>query len=104
MEPGEHLGDTARREAREELGIEAVFADPSGGPSFVTVTRTRGVDAGHTDVSMWFLLRGDRSMTLLLDRSELREARWWSRAELAAADPGRFDPHLGRFVAKQSTQ
>jgi hypothetical protein len=26
--------------------------------------------------------------------------RWWATAELRAADPSRFDPHLLRFVGK----
>jgi 8-oxo-dGTP diphosphatase len=102
VEPGEHPTDTARREALEELGIDAVLVEPSGRPSFITVTRTAGIDAGHTDVSLWFLLLGRRGMSLTIDGTEFNEARWWSSAEVQAADPKSFDPHYSRFVEKVS--
>ncbi len=102
VEPGEHPTDTARREAHEELGIDSVLVEPSGRPSFVTVTRTGGIDAGHTDVSLWFLLVGHRHMRLRIDVREFNEARWWSSTDLQAADPKGFDPHYLRFVEKVS--
>jgi ADP-ribose pyrophosphatase YjhB (NUDIX family) len=102
VEPGEHPARTAGREAQEELGINSDASDEQ--PAFLTVTRTVGIDAGHTDVSLWFLLAGHRGQPLTLDRSEFREARWWSPAEVDAADPTRFDPHLLRFVAKLSSR
>ena len=58
VEPDEHPADTARREAQEELGV--VVADVEERPVFVTVTETVGIDAGHTDVSLWFLIKGRR--------------------------------------------
>jgi len=102
VEPGEHPGVTACREAREELGIDPVLVDPSGRPSFVTVTRTGGLDAGHTDVSLWFLLLGRRDMDLEIDVTEFSHVRWWSPADVRAADPKGFDPHYLRFVEKIS--
>lgn len=101
VEPDEHPVSTARREAQEELGI-----DPDGDgfeerPAFLTVTRTVGIDAGHTDVSLWFVVKVDREQPLSLDHNEFREARWWSPAEVRAADASRFDPHLPRFVSKR---
>jgi 8-oxo-dGTP diphosphatase len=102
VEPGEHPTDTARREAHEELGIDPVLIDPSGRPSFVTVTRTGGVDAGHIDVSLWYLLVGHRDMNLVIDETEFNEARWWSPADVHAADPKGFDPHYLRFLDKVS--
>lgn len=48
VEPDEHPADTARREAREELGIEARFMPGCAQPSFLTVTVTVGMDAGHS--------------------------------------------------------
>src|ERR1700722_4343735 len=66
VEPGEHPTDAARREAHEELGIDPMFAEPSGRPSFVTVTRTGGLDAGHIDVSLWFLLIGRLGLDLTI--------------------------------------
>jgi ADP-ribose pyrophosphatase YjhB (NUDIX family) len=96
VEPDEHPADTAGRELAEELGIAWVAARPT----FLTVTRTVGLDAGHTDVSLWFIAPISRDTELAPDATEFAEVRWWARAELAHADPDRFDPHLGRFLAK----
>ena len=98
VEPDEHPAQTARREAQEELAI--VGADVDERPAFVTVTQTVGIDAGHTDVSLWFVLTGRRDQRLTPDRNEFRDVRWWLPADLQAADPGRFDPHFRRFYAK----
>lgn len=98
VEPDEHPAETARREAHEELGVEGEGLAEA--PTFLTVTRTVGIDSGHVDVSLWFTLALGRSRALVPDKGEFRAVRWWSAAELAAADPARFDPHLGRFVAK----
>src|ERR1700734_1457421 len=97
LEPGEHPTDAARREAHEELGIDPIFAEPSGYPSFLTMTRTGGLDPGHTDVSLWFLLVGRRDMDLTIDLNKFNEARWWSQADVKAANPAAFDPHFLRF-------
>ena len=96
VEPGEHPADTARRELAEELGVAGAAARPA----FLTVTRTVGVDAGHTDVSLWFTAALGRDAALTPDAAEFAGVRWWTRAEIDAADPGAFDPHLGRFLAK----
>jgi 8-oxo-dGTP diphosphatase len=98
VEPDEHPAETASREAEEELGI--VGADVDELPAFVTVTQTVGIDAGHTDVSLWFLANYRRDHPLSPDRNEFRAVRWWTRADLRHADPGRFDLHLTRFCAK----
>ena len=98
LEPDEHPADAADREAREELGIEPMFAVSSRRPFFVTVTRTVGQD--HVDVSLWFLLVGRRGMTLRPDWREFSEVRWWTPAQLQADESGRFDPHYRRFLTK----
>jgi hypothetical protein len=59
-----------------------------------------GLDHGHTDVSLWFLLIGQRGMPLTTDPAEFSEARWWSPEQIEAADSGTFDPHFPRFVTK----
>lgn len=102
VEPGEHPTDAARREAHEELGIDPMLAEPSGRPSFVTVTRTGGLDARHVDVSLWFLLIGRLGMDLTIDLTEFNEARWWSQTDVRAANPESFDPQYLRFVEKVS--
>jgi 8-oxo-dGTP pyrophosphatase MutT (NUDIX family) len=101
VEPGEDPAGTARREAREELGIEARFSSVTGDrPAFLTVTLTVSVTEPHTDVSLWYVLGCSQSDELTPDRREFRGIRWWTRAEIAAADHRRFDPHLGRMLAK----
>ena len=101
VEPGEDPADAAQREAVEELGVSAPFVDPRRSPTFITVTRTVGrPEDRHVDVSLWYVLCGSRDDALTIDERELAGARWWKQGELAAADPGRFDPHLGRLVAK----
>ncbi|GAA0796825.1 NUDIX domain-containing protein [Spirilliplanes yamanashiensis] len=95
--PGEHPADTAEREAAEEFGLTVTATSPL----FLTVTRTVGLDSGHTDVSLWFPVPVLRSLPITPpEHGEFRSVRWWSRAELAAADPALFDPHLHRFTAK----
>lgn len=112
VEPGEDPADCARREATEELGIEADFRIGGEVPFFVTVNRTMdvaGPDASaadraahrpHTDVSLWYVLSGRRDLSMVLDEREFAGGRWWRAAELESADPRLFDPGLGRFLAK----
>jgi 8-oxo-dGTP diphosphatase len=100
VEADEHPAQTAEREAKEELGLSVDGNAAGAQPVFLTVTRTVGIDAGHTDVSLWFLLYSRRGQPLTLDHGEFHQARWWSLAELKAADAARFDPHLVRFLAK----
>lgn len=97
VEPDEDPASTARREAQEELGIVEGVGDR---PAFLTVTRTVGLDSGHTDVSLWFVVEAYREQPLTVDHSEFREARWWTPAEVRAADAARFDPHFTRFITK----
>jgi 8-oxo-dGTP diphosphatase len=87
---------TARREIQEELGLGD--AGLSRSPIFLTITRTVGPDS-HTDVSLWYILACTGHEKLRPDTGEFHAVRWWTRDELAAADPGRFDPHFFRFLA-----
>lgn len=99
VEVDEHPLVAARRVCREELGIEASFADDTA-PHFVTVTTTVGRDMGHVDVSLWFLGEGSRAMKLITDQTEFRTAGWWSLTEVVAAPGTGFDPHFQRFMQK----
>lgn len=99
VEPGEHPRDTALREAKEELSIEAAFL--KDGPIFITITETVGKTAGHTDVSLWYLLRGDRSARLDFDDTEFREVRWFHKNDIPL---DRSDQHMPRFLQKLSEQ
>ena len=101
VEPGEHPAATVIREAREELGIEANFSPETGqDPIFLSVTETAGHTDRHTDVSLWFVLSCSTSRRLNPDWREFREARWWTRAEIARASPELFDPHMNRMLGK----
>ena len=95
VEPGEHPRTTALREAREELSIEGEFLNDH--PLFLTITETVGKTAGHTDVSIWYVLRGNRFTELLFDRSEFHSARWFHRDEIPL---DRTDKNMGRFLQK----
>jgi 8-oxo-dGTP diphosphatase len=100
VELDEHPALTARREVHEELGLVADGAALDERPVFLTVTRTVGMDAGHTDVSLWFVLDCGRGQALRPDPGEFHRVRWWTPADVRAADPARFDPHLERFLGK----
>ncbi|MEV0354627.1 NUDIX domain-containing protein [Nocardia sp. NPDC050697] len=99
VEPGEDPGITARREAEEELGLRSGLGAGSV-PLFLTITTTVNVDSGHEDVSLWYVTTAEPGTEFTLDEGEFRGGRWWSRDEIAATDPARFDPHLARFLAK----
>ena len=94
VEPGEDPRATVAREIAEELGLAAEFINPD--PLFVTVTPV-GVGAGHTDVSLWYLLRGDSSRPIEFDRGEFNGVRWFGFDEIPFE---RSDPHMRRFVVK----
>jgi 8-oxo-dGTP diphosphatase len=101
VEPGEHPTATVRREALEELGIEADFSPATGDrPVFVTVTETVPAAGRHTDVSLWYVLTRRMSRPLTPDPVEFREARWWTRSQIARAGPALFDPHMDRMLGK----
>ena len=108
VEPGEDPLRTARREAYEELGFELGPDDAdvaSGMPFFLTVTRTVGPpETQHDDVSLWYAFACSHRWSPQPDPRELAGARWWTRAEVAQAAPQRFDPHLGRALAKLWSQ
>lgn len=95
VEPGEHPRDTVSRECREELGIEACFVRPQ--PVLITCTETVGLTAGHTDVSLWYVLKGDQTQELNFDREEFTSIKWFTDATLPYT---RSDPHMKRFMDK----
>lgn len=104
--PGGHVDvdedprDTVIREAEEELGIRAGFDTKYGDtPLFVTETITKGY-GNHTDVSLWYVIRGDRSNKLTYDAREMGGYKWYSPAEILAMDISFLDPHMHRFIRK----
>lgn len=101
VEPDEDPARTARREAREELGVEADFSLAGERPVFITVTRTvaSAADAGHTDVSLWYVLAGHRELPVTLDPREFSGGRWWSAEEVEAAQAAAARPGAVRVEA-----
>ena len=74
VDPGEHPRATVEREVVEELGVAADWLSPD--PQFLSVTETVGKTAGHTDVSIWYALRGSRAASYDFERAEFRQLRW----------------------------
>ena len=95
VDPGEDPKETVRREAKEELGIEVEFL--SDEPIFLTVTKTVGNIPKHTDVSLWYLLKGDPNQPMDYDLSEFHQIRWFGIDEIPF---GKSDPHMKRFIDK----
>jgi 8-oxo-dGTP diphosphatase len=95
VEQGEHPRATVAREAREELGFAP--AHDIAAPLMITCTTTVGLAAGHTDVSLWYVIDAKRSQTLAYDAQEFNDIKWF---EFQEAPLGRSDPHLERFIRK----
>ena len=95
VEPDEHPQDTASRECLEELGIPADFWCAS--PLFLTPTMTVGLTAGHTDVSLWYVLKGEEGASYLFDQGEFNTIRWFDFNEIPFR---KSDPHMKRFIQK----
>ncbi|MGH8436190.1 MAG: NUDIX domain-containing protein [Pseudomonas sp.] len=95
VEPGEHPRRTVLRELEEELGL--IAPHPVGAPLMLTCTTTVGLTAGHTDVSLWYVLRGDRAQAIRFDEQEFNSVQWFPFAEVPLE---RSDPHMGRFLQK----
>ncbi|MBL4660286.1 MAG: NUDIX domain-containing protein [Alcanivoracaceae bacterium] len=95
IEPNEHPRKAALREAKEELGLDGEFL--RDGPILLTSTETVGKTAGHTDVSIWYALKGQKNFPLDFDTSEFYEVRWFHRNDVPM---DRTDPEMGRFLDK----
>ena len=96
VEPEEDPRSTVVRELREELGLD-IEPDTVGPPVMVTVTSTVGASSGHTDVSLWYAIRGSRESCITFDREEFHTVQWFAFNDVPLQ---RSDPHLGRFLAK----
>lgn len=99
VEADEHPRATVARELREELGLDLI--DPPEAPLMLTVSRTVGISAGHTDVSLWYVIDADRRLALEFDSGEFHTVQWFRRSE---APVDRSDPHLARFLAKLASR
>lgn len=95
VEVGEHPRDTVARELQEELGFAAPHAIAS--PLMVTCTDTVGLTAGHTDVSLWYVVHAQRTQAIAFDNGEFNAVQWFDFSDLPFE---RSDPHLRRFIKK----
>lgn len=95
VEPNEHPKETVKREVREELNIEAEFLFEE--PVFLSVAKTVGNHPVHTDVSIWYLLKGDPSCNYIYDRNEFNQIRWF---EIDKIPFDHSDQHMKRFIQK----
>jgi hypothetical protein len=65
------------------------------------VSAAGGKTVGWNTILDWSVSWSPRSSrAITLDPREFAGGRWWTTAEIAAADPDGFEPHLGRFIAK----
>jgi 8-oxo-dGTP pyrophosphatase MutT (NUDIX family) len=96
VEPGEHPRDTVVREITEELGLR-ISRSSVGAPVMLTSSETVGLTAGHTDISLWYVVRSDRSASLAFDASEFNAVKWFRFSDVPLY---RADPNLGRFLKK----
>jgi len=95
VDPDEDPKETARRECEEELSIKAEFWREE--PLFLTSTVTVGLTAGHTDVTFWYVLKGDSQREYAFDPQEFNAVQWFGLDEIPYA---KADQHLSRFIAK----
>ncbi len=98
IEKDEHPKAAVEREIFEELNITAEFISES--PFFITQTITVGKTAGHTDVSLWYLLLGDSRNKTNYDPEEFNGYKWFEYEEIINNDGKGFDPHMQRFIKK----
>lgn len=96
VEVDEHPRATVVRELYEELGIQ-ISLDDVEPPLMVTCTETVGLTAGHTDVSLWYVVNADMATPITFDASEFNTVRWFKFQDVPLQ---RSDPHLARFLAK----
>ena len=97
-EPNEHPKTTVEREVVEELNTQAEFL--YDGIFFLTQAATVGLTAGHTDVSLWYVLKGDSNTPLQYDLGEFNGYKWFTPEEILDTPIEKLDPHLHRFVNK----
>ena len=99
VDVNEHPRVAAAREMEEELFVQADFMMEE--PLLLTVTDTVNDANSHTDVALWYLVRGDSNVLYTFDEREFYEVRWFSIEEI----PSKMtEPHLSRFVNKYTNR
>ncbi|HEV8052571.1 MAG TPA: NUDIX domain-containing protein [Parachlamydiaceae bacterium] len=95
VDPGEDPREAAVREVREELGLDFEFMSEE--PLLLTVSKTVGNVVEHTDISLWYVFKGDPSVALEFDDKEFHQIRWFGIDEIPFA---KSEPHMKRFLHK----
>jgi len=95
VEKNEHPQHTVTREMQEELFTQATFHIEH--PIFLTVTETVNDSNPHTDVSLWYLVKGDSGINYSYDEREFYNVRWFAIDEIPSEQ---IEPHLCRFLNK----
>ena len=95
VEENEDPKETVRRECFEELGINADFWFEV--PIFLTKAVTVGLTAGHTDVTLWYVLKTDVKQPFAFDMKEFNSIEWFSFDEIPYE---KSDPNMKRFMNK----
>ncbi len=95
VDPGEDPKEAVKREAKEELGVDVEFLFDE--PVLLTVTKTVGNVTKHTDVSLWYLLKGDPHRILDYDPDEFNQIRWFTIDNISFE---KSDPHMKRCIQK----
>lgn len=72
---GKKLHECAVDETREELGIEEPKLITET-PIFLTRTLTQGKNAGHIDVTSWYVLEAHRDAIVQIQEKEASESGW----------------------------
>lgn len=98
VEKDEDPKNTVEREIQEELNMSADFV--STDPFFITQAVTVGKTAGHTDVSLWYVLKADSEKEITYDPGEFNRYKWFDYEEILNTDISKFDPHMHRFTKK----
>lgn len=101
LPPGGHVDrnltfrEAAQNELSEELGKKLLLIGDK--PFFLTRTVTRGKNAGHTDVTVWFAAEGNPSEHYVIQEKEAEAARWMGIEELQTLPQ---ETHVPRAAAK----
>jgi len=91
----EHPRDAAAREMEEELFEKAIFLKDN--PLFLTVANTVNENHSHTDVSLWYVVKGCSNKMYKFDAREYFDVAWFSFEDIPQK---MVEPHLSRFLLK----